>query len=216
MNTEQTNMARNIRNIAFDLGGVVIELNMEQAIKAFERIGMKDAHLQLDAYTQKGLFADLESGKIDTEAFREGLSRIVGRELSMEDCYEAVHAYVGRVQKIGLKRILELRKKGYQVCLLSNTNPLMMQWVDSNDFDGEGHPISYYFDKLYLSYKCKAMKPSPEIFKMMLDGQGAHPEETLFIDDSQKNVETAASLGILTLCPKNGQDWTLLPEIKCL
>ena len=189
---------------------------MEQAIKAFERIGMKDARLQLDAYTQKGLFADLESGKIDTEAFREGLSRIVGRELSMEDCYEAVHAYVGRVQKNGLKRILELRKKGYQVCLLSNTNPLMMQWVDSNDFDGEGHPISYYFDKLYLSYECKAMKPSPEIFKMMLDGQGAHPGETLFIDDSQKNVETAASLGILTLCPKNGQDWTLLPEIKCL
>lgn len=209
-------MARNIRNIAFDLGGVVIELNMEQAIKAFERIGMKDARLQLDAYTQKGLFADLESGKIDTEAFREGLSRIVGRELSMEDCYEAVHAYVGRVQKNGLKRILELRKKGYLVCLLSNTNPLMMQWVDSNDFDGEGHPISYYFDKLYLSYECKAMKPSPEIFKMMLDGQGAHPGETLFIDDSQKNVETAASLGILTLCPKNGQDWTLLPEIKCL
>lgn len=209
-------MVRNIRNIAFDLGGVVIELNMEQAIKAFERIGMKDARLQLDAYTQKGLFADLESGKIDTEAFREGLSRIVGRELSMEDCYEAVHAYVGRVQKNGLKRILELRKKGYQVCLLSNTNPLMMQWVDSNDFDGEGHPISYYFDKLYLSYECKAMKPSPEIFKMMLDGQGAHPGETLFIDDSQKNVDTAASLGILTLCPKNGQDWTLLPEIKCL
>jgi len=62
MNTE-TNMAQSIRNIAFDLGGVVIELNMEQAIKAFERIGMKDARQQLDAYTQKGLFADLESGR---------------------------------------------------------------------------------------------------------------------------------------------------------
>ena len=132
-------MAQSIRNIAFDLGGVVIELNMEQAIKAFERIGMKDARQQLDAYTQKGLFADLESGKIDTETFREGLSRIVGRELSMEDCYEAVHAYVGRVQKQGLKRIMELRKKGYKVCLLSNTNPLMMQWVDSNDWRGPSH-----------------------------------------------------------------------------
>jgi putative hydrolase of the HAD superfamily len=134
----------------------------------------------------------------------------------MEDCYEAVHAYVGRVQKRGLKRILELRKKGYKVCLLSNTNPLMMQWVDSNDFDGEGHPISHYFDKLYLSYECKAMKPSPEIFKMMLEGQEARPEETLFIDDSQKNVETAANLGIHTVCPENGQDWTCLPEIVCL
>ena len=43
---------------------------------------------------------------------------------------------------------------------------------------------------------------------MMLDGQEARPEETLFIDDSQKNVETAASLGIHMSVPKNGQDWT--------
>ena len=50
----------------------------------------------------------------------------------------------------------------------------------------------------------------------MLDGQEARPEETLFIDDSQKNVETAANLGIHTVCPENGQDWTCLPEIVCL
>ena len=83
---------------------------MEQAIKAFERIGMKDARQQLDAYTQKGLFADLESGKIDTETFREGLSRIVGRELSMEDCYEAVQPRRARPET-GLKRTAELRKR---------------------------------------------------------------------------------------------------------
>ena len=78
---------------------------------------LKDLTLTIEAIGRSHagvLFADLESGKIDTETFREGLSRIVGQELSMEDCYEAVHAYVGRVQKRGLKRILELRKKGYK------------------------------------------------------------------------------------------------------
>ena len=205
-----------IRNIAFDLGGVVITLDLEQAVRAFERIGMKDAREQLDAYTQRGLFADLESGRIGAEAFREGLSRRVGRTLTIDDCREAIHAYVGHVPRRGLERILQLRRAGYQVCLLSNTNPLMMEWADSSGFDGMGHPVSYYFDRLYLSYQCGVMKPSPEIFRMMLQGQGARPEETLFIDDGRRNVETAASLGIHTLCPENGQDWTLLPEIARL
>ena len=57
-----------------------------------------------------------------------------------------------------LEAILDLRAKGYKVCLLSNTNPFMMQWAN-RDFDGQGHPIGYFFDALYLSYECKVMKP---------------------------------------------------------
>ena len=58
------------------------------------------------------------------------------------------------------------------------------------------------------------MKPSPAIFHMMLEGQDALPEETLFIDDSPTNVQTAQSIGIHTLCPQNNEDWTLFPEIQ--
>jgi putative hydrolase of the HAD superfamily len=83
----------------------------------------------------------------------------------------------------------------------------MMQWA-GNDFDGEGHPISYFFDALYLSYECKVMKPRREIFEMMLQGQQATPEETLFVDDGRRNVEMAASMGMHTLCPQNNEDWT--------
>ncbi len=205
-----------IKNIAFDLGGVVIKLNLEQAIHAFERIGMKDARQQLDAYKQKGVFADLESGKIDAETFRQALSEMTGRALTAQDCYEAIHAYVDYVPQPSLKMIQQLRQKGYKVCLLSNTNPIMMQWVESSAFDGKGHPISEYFDKLYLSYEMGVMKPSNKIFEMMLDGQQVKPEETLFVDDSQKNVEVAAGMGIHTICPKNGEDWTIFPEIKAL
>lgn len=57
------------------------------------------------------------------------------------------------------------------------------------------------------------MKPAPEIFHMMLKGQDAKPEETLFIDDSETNVKVAQSLGIHTLCPHNNEDWTIFPEI---
>jgi putative hydrolase of the HAD superfamily len=83
----------------------------------------------------------------------------------------------------------------------------MMQWADK-DFDGEGHPISYFFDALYLSFECKVMKPRREIFELMLQGQQSTPEETLFVDDGRRNVEMAASMGMQTLCPQNNEDWT--------
>ena len=145
----------NIRNIAFDLGGVVLALSYENAIRKFEEIGLRDASRHLDA-----------------------------RKLTMDECYYAWHGYVESVPQRNLDMLLQLRQQGYKVCLLSNTNPFMMQWACSPEFDGGSHPIDYYFDHLYLSYECKVMKPSPVIFQMMLEGQQASPEETLFIDDS--------------------------------
>jgi putative hydrolase of the HAD superfamily len=200
-----------IKNIAFDLGGVVLALSYEQAVRRFEEVGLKDARQQLDAFEQRGIFGDLESGRITAEDFRRELSKMVGRQLTMDECYQAWHGYVDHVPKRNLEALLSLRERGYKVCLLSNTNPYMMQWA-GNDFDGEGHPISYFFDALYLSYECKVMKPSPVIFQMMLEGQQASPEETLFIDDSPKNCAVAQSLGIHTLCPQNNEDW--IPALK--
>lgn len=202
---------KKIRNIAFDLGGVVLALSYEKAIRMFEEIGLKDARQRLDAFEQKGIFGDLESGRISTEDFRKELSLLIGKELTMDDCYQAWHGYVDYVPKQNLEAILSLRSLGYKVCLLSNTNPFMMQWADK-DFDGEGHPIGYFFDALYLSYECKVMKPRREIFEMMLKGQQALPEETLFVDDGPRNVEAAKALGMQTLCPQNNEDWTAALE----
>ena len=197
-----------IRNIAFDLGGVVIALSYEQAVKRFEEIGLSDARKHLDAFCQQGIFGDLEKGVITPEEFRTEISRLVGRELSHDECRYAWHGYVEAVPQRNLQMLLRLRELGYKVCLLSNTNPYMMQWAMSNEFDGNGHSIEYYFDHLYLSYQCKQMKPSPEIFRMMLEGQQSSAEETLFIDDGLKNIEAAKALGIQTLFPVNNEDWT--------
>ena len=202
-----------IRNIAFDLGGVVLALSFEQAVRRFEEIGLQDARKHLDAFEQKGIFGDLESGRINEEDFRRELSVMVGRPLTMDECYYAWHGYVDYVPQRNLEAILKLRAQGYQVCLLSNTNPFMMQWAEK-DFDGEGHPISYFFDAMYLSFECKVMKPKREIFEAMLRGQQAKAEETLFVDDGPRNVEMAASMGMHTLCPKNNEDW--IPALEAL
>lgn len=202
-----------ITNIAFDLGGVVLALSLEGAIKTFEKMGVSDARQRLDAFQQKGVFADLEAGRISMEEFRIEMCHLTGKEITQQDCFDAWHGYVDHVPQQNLDTLLRLRQKGYKVCLLSNTNPFMTMWTESPEFDGHGHPISHYFDKLYLSYECGVMKPAPEIFHMMLKGQDAKPEETLFIDDSETNVKVAQSLGIHTLCPHNNEDWTIFPEI---
>ena len=205
-------MPSNSHNIAFDLGGVVIALSYENAIRRFEEIGLTDARQHLDAFHQHGIFGDLESGRISAEVFREELSRIIGRQLTMDECFYAWHGYVESVPQRNLDMLHRLRQQGYKVCLLSNTNPFMMQWACSPAFDGGHHPIDYYFDRLYLSYECKVMKPSPEIFRMMLEGQQATADETLFIDDSPNNCAAAEALGIHTLCPHNNEDW--IPALK--
>ena len=200
-----------IKNIAFDLGGVVIALSYENAIRTFEEIGLRDARQHLDVFHQHGIFGDLERGQVTEEEFRVELSRIIGRELTMDECFYAWHGYVESVPQRNLDMLLRLRQQGYKVCLLSNTNPFMMQWACSPAFDGGQHPIDYYFDRLYLSYECKVMKPAPEIFHQMLSGQQSTAEETLFIDDSPKNCAAAEALGIRTLCPQNNEDW--IPQL---
>ena len=196
------------RNIAFDLGGVVIALSYEQAVKRFQEIGLSDARKHLDAFCQQGIFGDLEKGVITTEQFRAEISCLVDRELTHDECRYAWHGYVESVPQRNLQMLLRLRSLGYKVCLLSNTNPYMMQWAMSSEFDGNGHSVEYYFDHLYLSYQCKQMKPSAEIFKMMLQGQQSSAAETLFIDDGLKNIQAAQALGIHTLMPQNNEDWT--------
>ena len=199
-------MAERIKNIAFDFGGVVIALSYEQAVRRFEEIGLRNARQHLDAFQQKGIFGALEEGRIDDVQFCQELSKLVGRQLTQDECYYAWQGYVESVPKRNIEAIQQLRRQGYKVCLLSNTNPYMMQWAN-RDFDGEGHGVGEYFDALYLSYQCRVMKPQREIFELMLRGQQASAGETLFIDDSVSNCAAAEALGICTLCPQDNADW---------
>lgn len=197
-----------IKTILFDMGGVVITLDQQQAIERFKALGLADAEQRLDAYTQQGIFGDLEAGKITDEDFRRELSILVGRELTWQECQHAWRGYCGGVPERNLKKMDELRKRGYRVVLLSNTNPYMMSWVMSSDFDGKGHSLEHYLDEAYMSYKCGAMKPDPVFFNAMIKGENLVPDETLFLDDGPRNIEAAKAMGIHTFLVNNGEDWT--------
>lgn len=197
-----------IKNLIFDLGGVIITLAPEEALRRFKSLGLENAEEQMDAYTQMGIFGQLEEGKISAEAFREELSRQVGREVTYDECRHAWLGYVKEVPQRNLDALLRLRSEGYRIILLSNTNPYMMSWVRSTEFDGHGHSIDYYMDACYLSYQLGVMKPDTEFFHRVLMTEKIMASETLFIDDGPRNVATASQMGIRTYCPQNGADWT--------
>lgn len=201
-------MERVIKNIVFDLGGVIMALDPAEALRRFKALGLSDAERYLDSYTQSGIFGNLEEGKITAEDFRSKLSSLTGHELTFDECKHAWLGYRKDVPQRNLDLLKELRAKGYRLILLSNTNPFMMDWALSSEFDGKGSSLNDYFDALYLSYRLGIMKPAPDFFRQVLDNENILPEETLFVDDGPRNVEAAGKLGFITMCPDNGSDWT--------
>ena len=194
--------------IIFDFGGVVVTLDHPQAVEKFRQLGLVDAEKKLNPYTQGGIFGQLELGLLTAGEFVEELSKLCHRTLTYNDCLDAWLGYRKELPQRNLDALVRLRKEGYRLILLSNTNPFMMHWASSPDFDGQGHPVEAYFDAVCLSYKFGVMKPDEKFFRRVLEEQNLQPEETLFIDDGPRNVAAASQLGIQTFCPENGTDWT--------
>jgi putative hydrolase of the HAD superfamily len=201
-------MERKVKTIMFDMGGVIFTLDQTEAIRRLTALGLADATKHLDPYTQGGIFGDLERGAISPENFRLKLSELANRPLTFDDCRYAWLGYVKEVPQRNLHLLRQLRQQGYRLLLLSNTNPFMMSWVNSNEFDGKGHSLQSYLDKCYLSNEMKMMKPDENIFRQVLMAEQSFPHEILFVDDSPRNVAVASQIGIQTFCPENGSDWT--------
>lgn len=188
------------------MGGVIFRQDSEEAFRRFREAGL-DPEKYMGAFGQKEFFLDVENGKIDADTFCRKMAEASGREhVSWE---EAQHCWLGFLRDVPVERLhylLEL-KKHYHVCLLSNTNPFMMSFTRSSKFSSDGKPISFYFDTLFCSYEMKAYKPDSEIFIKALDTDKMIAGETLFLDDSMKNIVAAQRLGIQTLYVKTNEDW---------
>lgn len=188
------------------MGGVIFRQDSEEAFRRFREVGL-DPEKYMGAFGQKEFFLDVENGKIDADTFCRKMAEASGREhVSWE---EAQHCWLGFLKDVPVERLhylLEL-KKHYHVCLLSNTNPFMMSFTRSSKFSSDGKPISFYFDTLFCSYEMKAYKPDSEIFIKALDTDKMIADETLFLDDSMKNIVAAQRLGIQTLYVKTNENW---------
>ena len=197
-----------IKTVIFDMGGVIITINQDEALRRFKALGVEDAEEILNPYCQSGVFGDLEEGKVTAEEYQKALEKMVGKKLTFDEIRHCWLGYVKEVPTNKLATLRKLREEGYRVLLLSNTNPYMTSWTDSEDFSGDGHAIGEYFDAMYRSYEVKYMKPADMFFRYVLAQEKILPENVLFVDDSPRNCAAASELRIRTYCPVNGADWT--------
>ena len=195
-----------INDIVFDFGGVLTTIDTNRALSRFEALGVNDPKEYINSYCQKGPFFELENGDIDAEEFCKALGKICNRDITYE---EAKHAWCGFITEVHTEYLefLQQLRAHYRLSVLSNTNPFIQSWARSPQFTPCSKSLDDYFDILFLSYQMKASKPGDEIYRKMLTAGSMIPEETLFIDDSDKNLEVAAQNGIKTLKVENGEDW---------
>lgn len=197
-----------IKNLLFDLGGVIMNLDRDRCVRAFEALGMRDADEFLGVYGQKGAFLALERGDIDADEFRREIRPLFDREVTDEEIDSAFNQFLTGIPQERLRALRQLRKR-YGVYLLSNTNPIMMNGFIAEEFrQEEGMEMKDYFDGVVASYVAKCYKPDREIFDYACEKCGIKPEETLFFDDSQANVDAARALGFYAELVAPGTEFT--------
>ena len=185
---------KKIRTIIFDLGGVLINYSIEATVRKFEQIGCMNAAEFINPYKQSGVLLQLERGEIRPEDFHDAIIREIGRPVDPQAIDDALCSFLLDLPQYKLDMLLDLRRRGFR---------LLME----HRFKQQGLTIDAYFDRLFLSYRMKLVKPYPEIYRKMIDESGILPAESLFIDDSEANIRTAASLGFNTYLAAQHEDF---------
>lgn len=194
-------MNESIRNIVFDMGGVLIDLDLQRVVSAFEALGMPRVARLINPYYPAEVFGRLERGDISAAEAFDQIRALEGRtDVSDRQIADAFAQFLSGIPKGRLQMIRELRRRGLHTYVLSNNSPILMPRIREM-FRAEGLEMEDYFDRIYFSFELRELKPSPEIFRKMIADSGIRPEESLFIDDGQRNVNAARALGFSVYMP---------------
>jgi epoxide hydrolase-like predicted phosphatase len=194
-----------VKNLLFDFGGVIINIEKAGAVKRFKEIGVDKIEEYLGEFRQEGIFLALEEGKLSREDFYDEFRKLAGKNISNADIDSGWMAFLTGIPEYKFQLLEELRKD-YNLLLLSNTNSIIMEWGESKEFSPSGKSISAYFDQVFFSYKIGYTKPDKEAFEIVLKESGIKAEETLFLDDGQSNLDTAEQFGFKTYLVDQNED----------
>ncbi len=187
----------NIRNIIFDLGGVIINLSYQKTIDEFVKLGYTNFHQLFTQAQQIDLFDGLEKGLIAPNEFRSQLRKLSAQSVSDQQIDFAWNAMLLDFPQHRLNLLSQV-KQHYRIFLLSNTNAIHFEAYNLLLRENFGiNNLSGYFQREYYSHLVKMRKPDAEVFEHILSENDLIANETLFIDDSIQHVEGAKKLGIL-------------------
>lgn len=199
---------QHIKNIIFDLGGVIINLDTTKTIAEFNKL----SYMPFEAiYTQAGqnsLFDDFDKGHVSTEDFFDELRkelRYTGPDI---DLLKAWNAMLLDVPEKRLDTLVTM-KQNYNTFLLSNTCEPHIAAFEHDLYLKHGvKNFNDYFDEVYYSCRMGMRKPNKEIFEFVLETNNLKPEETVFIDDSIQHVKGAGECGISAFLLPKGDEIT--------
>lgn len=189
-----------IKNVIFDFGNVIFEIDFNKAQQSFNDLGIADVDKFFAHKGHDSIFDDLETAKISPAEFREGIRILVQKpQLSDTQINDAWNSLLIGSFEDNHRTLLKMKEK-YRTFLLSNSNEIHYDWIMAyikREFNLENYDD--YFEKVYFSQQMKLRKPNKEIFEQVLSDNNLNPAETLFIDDSPQHLEGAKKLGIQTL-----------------
>jgi FMN phosphatase YigB (HAD superfamily) len=190
--------SKKIKNIIFDLGGVILNIDPQKTINAMEELGFPDFEKSYTLAKQNKLFDKLEKGIISPDIFRNEIRKNLKNPVSDNTINEAWGSLLLDFPKERIDLLNKLKAK-YRLFLLSNTNLIHYNIYNHILFKDFGIQLSKLFEKAYYSHEIGMRKPDIECFKYVLDDSKLMPNETLFIDDSISNIESAKKIGIKTI-----------------
>ena len=208
---------KSIKNIIFDLGGVIINLDQQRTLSAFNRFSEIPFESIYSQATQLGLFDEFDKGLINTDTFFKLLRKEIRYTGPTSDLLQAWNAMLLDVPEHRLDTLVKA-KQHYSTYLLSNTcEPHIAAFEHQLYLDHGVKNFEDYFDRVYYSCRLGMRKPDREIFEMVLKNNQLLPEETVFIDDSIQHVKSAGSCGINAyLLPQHMEIGDLLKELSLL
>ena len=198
----------NIKNIIFDLGKVLLNLDFDASIRAFQKLGLKNDVLNNQQAYSDPVFYQLEVGKISPKEFCNGVRRVLKNQhltdLEIEDAWYAMILDIpaNRVQ------VVQELSKNYNVYLFSNTNQIHIERLHRKFKAENGIDFPSLFVKDYYSHEIHERKPDLTSYQKVIELSGIRPEESIFIDDLEKNIIGAQQSGLKTFWLKNGMEMT--------
>ena len=202
-------MKKNRKAVIFDMGGVLVDLDIEGCRAAFKRLlGFEQIDQLVDPCHQKGAYGEMEEGLITADEFRNIILAGSRPDSDPSDVDRSVwHILVG-IEPYKAE-LLKRMARSYDLYMLSNNNAISMAQATVM-FTEAGIPLDRMFKEVFLSYKMRALKPSASFYKAVVEQIGLPAEDMLFIDDSQKNVDGSIAAGLPAVYYKPGTDLSAL------
>lgn len=188
----------NIKNIIFDLGGVILDIDPEKAKKNFLKMGLENPEEDFERIKSSEVFLKHEKGDISTSRFYEIISSFYKRKPSEQMIKQAWNSMIIDIPTKRLEFVNSL-KENFKIFLLSNTNDIHIEKFESMVFNKTRKKLSDYFHSVYYSCEIQTRKPEPDSWLTIVNEKKIEPYETLFIDDWEANVVAARKLGFQTI-----------------